>query len=133
LGICRYTVFSNFLGVSMMIKERVIVMNGSRLLEKEDDANKWKVAKVEDAGALRAGIYNIHNAVKADKKTQSDGQILHVDREFVYQMVSKDRFVKHDIKDFDKAPTVGSSVKVEYAQNAKASFTNSGAKKSRSR
>ena len=92
-------------------------MNGSPLLEKEDSQKQWKVHKVEPAGTLRAGIYNIYNAQEASKSKATEGIVVHSDKNFVYQMEAKNKFVKHSAKSFESIPKVGTNVSIQYTNN----------------
>jgi hypothetical protein len=94
------------------MKQRLVVMNGQRLVQSEQ-GREWKTDKVEKAGSLKPGIYNIHLAVQADKSTAQDGVIMHADREYVYQKAGK-TFVKHDRANFDKVPDIGSNARIQY-------------------
>lgn len=116
-----------------MNKERVIVMNGSRLLEKEDSQKQWKVEKVEQAGALRAGIYNIYNAQEASGDKSTEGIIVHSDKDFVYQMEAKNKFIKHSSKSFESKPVVGTNVSIEYTNKGIAQSVVKGVSRSRGR
>ncbi len=115
-----------------MTKERVIVMNGSRLLEQATTNDKWAVKNVEDAKGIRAGIYNIYTATES-QTGESSGQIIHADKNFAYQMVGKNRFLKHATKVFDKSPEVGKNVTISYENNGKAKVAEASVKQSRSR
>lgn len=116
----------------MQNKERVLVMNGQRLLEMEV-SNKWAVKEVKPADGLKPGIYNIYNAVAADKTSTTNGVVLHVDKNNLYQMTGKDKFVKHDVRDFQTVPTVGNHVEISYSSGQASSVLVSGLSKSRSR
>lgn len=97
-----------------MAKERVLVMNGSRLLEQEV-GSKWAVKDVKPAEGLKPGIYNIYNAKAANKSESTTGTILHVDQDVIYQMVGKDKFIKHNKADMVSAPSVGVHVEIDYS------------------
>jgi hypothetical protein len=94
------------------IKQRLLVMNGQRLVQSEQDG-QWHTDKVEKAGMIKPGIYNIHLSVQADKTKTYDGVILYVDKNNVYQQVGKS-FFKHDRTAFDKAPEIGSNSCIKY-------------------
>lgn len=94
------------------MKQRLLVMNGQRLVQSEQ-GGQWKTDKVEKAGTLKPGIYNIHLSSQADKAKTQDGVIVYVDREHVYQQVGKS-FLKHDRVDFDHAPDIGSHLNIKY-------------------
>lgn len=94
------------------MKIRILVMNGQRLVQSEQGA-QWNTEKVEKAGAVKAGIYNIHLAAVADKSKSHDGPIIYADKEHVYQQTGRS-FVKHDLADFDKVPEIGGNSSVKY-------------------
>jgi len=98
------------------MKQRLLVMNGQRLVQSEKEG-QWATDKVEKAGLLKPGIYNIYLAIQADKANAHDGVILHLDRTHVYQQVGKS-FVKHDLADFVKVPDIGINSSIKYAQGA---------------
>lgn len=52
------------------MKERLLVMNGQRIVQAEKDG-AWTNQKVDKAGALKPGIYNLYTAQAADKKSIS--------------------------------------------------------------
>jgi hypothetical protein len=97
------------------IKQRLLVMNGQRLLQSEQ-GGQWNTDKVEKAGTIKPGIYNIHLSAQADKAQTYDGVILYADKNNVYQQVGKN-FVKHDLSAFDKAPEIGSNSSIKYDNN----------------
>jgi hypothetical protein len=94
------------------VKQRLLVMNGQRLVQSEQ-GSEWNTEKVEKACALKPGIYNIYLASPADKGTATDGPIVHVDKDHVYQQAGKG-YIKHSRAEFDKVPDIGSSLKVSY-------------------
>lgn len=98
------------------MKQRLLVMNGQRLVQSEKEG-QWATDKVEKAGLLKPGIYNIYLAIQADKANAHDGVILYFDRTHVYQQVGKS-FVKHDLADFVKVPDIGINSSIKYAQGA---------------
>ncbi|WP_232422343.1 KfrB domain-containing protein [Methylosarcina fibrata] len=51
---------------------------GQRTLQNEQDG-AWTNQKVDKAGALKPGIYNLYLAEQADKTKRYDGVIVHVD------------------------------------------------------
>ena len=97
------------------IKQRLLVMNGQRLLQSEQ-GGQWKTDKVEKAGTIKPGIYNIHLSAQADKANTYDGVILYADKNNVYQQIGKN-FVKHDRTAFDKVPEIGSNSSIKYDNN----------------
>ena len=90
-------------------------MNGQRLVQSEQ-GGLWNTDKVEKAGMIKPGIYNIHLSDQADKANTYDGVILYADKNNVYQQVGKN-FVKHDRTAFDKAPEMGSNSSIKYDNN----------------
>lgn len=98
------------------MKQRLLVMNGQRLVQTEKEG-QWATDKVEKAGPVKPGIYNIHLAVEADKAKTHEGMIVHHDRTHIYQQTGKS-FVKHALSDFDKVPEIGSNSSIKYEQGA---------------
>jgi hypothetical protein len=94
------------------MKQRLLVMNGQRLVQHEQEG-KWDTVKVEKAGALKPGIYDIHLSVQAEKSKAYDGPILYADKEYVYQQV-RQNYIKHERPAFDKLPELGSHSNVKY-------------------
>ena len=95
------------------MKQRLLVMNGQRLVQSEQ-AGQWTTDKVEKAGLVKPGIYNIHLFTQADKSQTHEGVILHADKTHVYQQVGK-QYVRHDRIDFGKLPEIGSNSSIQYA------------------
>lgn len=94
------------------MKQRLLVLNGYRLLQSQTEG-QWKVDRVEKAGALKAGIYNIYLATPADKVRTHNGVVIHADENFVYQQVGKN-FVQYDRSSFNTLPASGTYVKMRY-------------------
>ncbi len=94
------------------MKQRLLVMNGQKLLQNEQ-GGQWGTSKVDKAAGIKPGIYDIHLAAAADKARSYNGVILHTDGAHVYQQVGK-IFIKHDLKDFAKVPEVGSNSSIKY-------------------
>ena len=89
------------------MKQRLLVMNGSRIVQNEQEG-QWKSEKVDKAGALKPGIYNLYLASRADKAATHSGVIVHADKDNVYQQVGRN-YVMHARADFDKVPEIGSA------------------------
>ena len=70
------------------MKERLLVMNGQRIVQAEKDG-AWTNQKVDKAGALKPGIYNLYTAQAADKKQTHAGVIVHADATNVYQQIGR--------------------------------------------
>ena len=94
------------------MKQRLLVMNGQKLLQSEQ-GGQWATIKVDKAGAIKPGIYNIHLAMPADKAKSHDGLVLHLDMEHLYQQVGK-VFIRHALEDFGNAPDTGSIASIHY-------------------
>lgn len=87
-------------------------MNGQRLVQAAQ-ANGWATQKVDKAGALKPGIYDLYLATPVDKSRTYDGTMLYADSASVYQKVGKD-YIKHQREDFAKIPEPGSAVNIRY-------------------
>lgn len=111
------------------MKQRLLVMNGQRLVQSEQGGS-WHTDKVEKAGQVKPGIYNLYLSVPANKESASDGVIFYNDRDYAYQQCGKD-YVKHSLVHFDRIPTVGSNCRIEY-ENDRAQVSSSANKLSRS-
>jgi cell filamentation protein len=94
------------------MKQRLLVMNGQRLVQSEQ-GGKWMTDKVEKAGLVKPGIYNIYLSSQADKAKSHEGVVVHIDKEHVYQQVGKSFFM-HNRSDFDKLPEVGANSSLKY-------------------
>ena len=94
------------------MKQRLLVMNGQKLLQSEQ-GGEWNTTKVEKAGAVKPGIYNLYLASQPDKLLAYEGLVIHADRDVIYQQVGKG-FVKHDLKDFERLPDLGTALKIAY-------------------
>ena len=71
------------------MKIRLIVMNGQRMIQREEEG-KWQNHKVEKAGAIKPGIYNVYLATPAERrKTYKEGVIVHAEDDAVYQQVGR--------------------------------------------
>lgn len=54
---------------------RLIVMNGQRIVESEEDG-EWKIQEVSKAGKLKPGIYNLYSSQQTDKSKRHVGVIV---------------------------------------------------------
>lgn len=115
-----------------MKKERLVVMNGQKIVQVEEGERDWRVEKVEKAHGIRPGYYNLYSAVSADKTAPTDGIVLHVDGEGVYQLVGK-QVVRHSAKEFDKVPDYGAAATIQYKEGRAAASTPQQAKRGISR
>ena len=110
------------------MKERLLVMNSQRVVQHED-GGKWQNKKVERAGNMKPGVYNLYLASQADKSKTYDGVILYADKDVVYQQADKN-IIKHNRSDFDEAQEIGRNSKIRY-DHGKAIVSDSSAKLSR--
>ena len=113
------------------MKVRLLVMNGQRIVQVEQ-GGEWTNQKVDKAGEIKPGIYNLYTAARADKAVRHDGLIVHSDSGDVYQQVGKS-FVKHAREDFDKVPDVGGFGSISYDPQGLASVSAGEVKLARSR
>ena len=101
------------------MKLRVIVMNGQRIVEAEEDG-VWKVLEVSKAGKLRAGIYNLYLSQLADKTKHYNGIVVHSTDEYLYQQ-SYNSIISHLRSDFyQMLPKNGTLKKIVYDTQGKA-------------
>ncbi len=114
------------------MKQRILVMNGQRIVQSDQGAGAWTNEKVEKAGALKPGMYNLYMAQPADKAGSHDGVIVHTDPQRVYQQTGK-RFVMHARDDFDSVPAIGTKKSITYDAQGKAQVAAMTAQRSRSR
>ena len=103
--------------------ERVVVMDGSRLHEKRF-GGQWIAQKVDPAGMLPKGIYQLDTAAKADPHATAEyrGPIVHVDGGRVYQQHGG-KIVAHDKSRFPDPPRIGEQARIDY-QDGQALLTN---------
>ena len=97
------------------MKERLLVMNGSRIVQAEESGG-WVNKKVDRAGELKPGIYNIYNARKAMAGVEYAGAIVHADKDSVYQQTAKAEFVRHQADNFERTPKIGDIKTIVYSQ-----------------
>lgn len=98
-----------------MKKERLVVMNGQKIVQVEKSPNEWTVEKVEKANGIRPGYYNLHGAEAVDKTKSVEGVVLHSDADAVYQLEGR-AVIKHSAEDFDKVPDSGSAMTINYVE-----------------
>ena len=99
----------------MDTKERLVVSNGSKRIETEDNG-QWTAYRVQDKGNLQNGVYPLHEAksIKPDSKGQHVGTIIHVDKNSVYQDQGDKGIAKFDRHAFSKAPEIGRAATINY-------------------
>ncbi len=95
------------------MKNRVLVINGQRVVQNKQTTGDWEVTQVDKAGELSPGIYNIYLATIADKSKKYDGFIIHVDQKYVYQKADK-QFIKYDYSHFEKPLVPGTIKRIAY-------------------
>ena len=101
-----------------MMKLRLIVMNGQRIVEIEEDGD-WKIQEVGKAGKLKPGIYNLFSSQQADKSERYDGIIVHSAGSYIYQQVGE-IIVMHSLSDFyETLPDIGTSNSIVYDAQGK--------------
>lgn len=94
-------------------------MNGQRIVQTEQEGT-WINKKVDKAITLKPGIYNLYTAQPVDKGKPSEGVVVHVDQEDIYQQTSKNNFILHSRKDFNLVPDIGISNTISYNDDGKA-------------
>ena len=94
------------------MKVRLIVMNGQRIVQHEEEG-KWQNYKVEKAGTLKPGIYNIYLARPAEKNKSYEGVIVHAEDGTIYQQVGRG-FVVHSRDHLDGVPAIGGAYRIEH-------------------
>ena len=100
------------------MKQRLLVMNGQRIVQTEQ-MGAWKNQKVDKAGEIKPGIYNLYLAQNADKSRSYDGVVIHTSGDAIYQQVGKN-CVTHARLDFDRVPEVGKLKIIRYSAEGKA-------------
>ncbi len=103
------------------MKQRLLVMNGQRIFQTHQ-GGAWTNQKVDKAGELKPGFYNLFMAKEADKGRRHDGMIVHSDSDKVYQKIGKN-FVMHARSCFDKVPDIGSVKSITYDTQGKANVS----------
>ena len=89
-------------------------MNGQKVVQTEQAPGAWKIQSVERAGSLKPGIYNLYKAQPADHSKTYSGNIVHADKDCVFQEIDRNTFIVHDRKNFDKVPELGSVQTIRY-------------------
>ena len=101
---------------------KIAVLNGSRQVDQVVQG-EWVTQKVLPEAGLPKGIHQLADATSAAKNVHPQtygGQVLHVDKQSVYQFGNKG-IVRHDRKIFDQAlegkdPVVGKCYEVAYSR-----------------
>lgn len=92
--------------------QRVVVMNGQRLVQSEHHG-QWRTDKVDKAGQLKPGLYQLDAALPVDQSKIHPGVIIFVDRQFVYQQAGM-TLLSHAVRDFELPPRAGTSMQIAY-------------------
>lgn len=107
------------------MKLRVIVMNGQRIVEAEEDGD-WKIQEIGKAGKLRPGIYNLNASQQADKSKRYYGVIVHSADSCIYQQ-AEGIIVTHSQSDFfETLPEIGTNKTIVYDALGKAKVPKAG-------
>ena len=107
------------------MKLRLIVMNGQRIVEIEEDG-VWKIQEVGKAGKLKPGIYNLFSAQQADKSKRYLGVIVHSADGYIYQQVGE-IIVTHSQSDFfETLPEIGTKKSIVYDALGKVKVSEAG-------
>ena len=107
--------------MELQMKHRLLVMNGQRITQINQDG-VWRNIKVDKAGPLKPGIYNLYIAQKVDKAKRYDSMVVYADGNNVYQQVGKS-IVMHARSDFDRVPEVGLPKCISYDDHGNAVVT----------
>lgn len=100
------------------MKYRLLVMNGQRILEAER-AGTWIRVRVEEAGAVSPGLYNLYLARPGVAPRTYEGPVLHDDGARVYQY-TRSGMIAHRREKLDKLPAPGASVVIHYEADGRA-------------
>lgn len=98
-----------------MTKQRLLVMNGQKIIQTEQAPGDWHVEKVEKAHGIKPGYYNLHSALEADKAAKYVGPVVHTDQDYLYQQNGVG-LVRHARDSFDILPEVGAHTTIAYTQ-----------------
>lgn len=89
-----------------MMKTRLVVMNGQRVLQAEE-AGQWVNERIQKAGiGVDAGIYDLYLSVELPVGQVGSGIIIHTDKNHIYQYDGK-KIIKYDKNNFSQKLTVG--------------------------
>ncbi|MBX9915540.1 MAG: conjugal transfer protein TraO [Pseudomonadaceae bacterium] len=105
------------------MKQRLVVMNGQRIVQTTPPGTEsFEAASnnvIGKASGLKPGVYSLYSALPADKQQSYSGQLIHADKESVYQKTGVN-IIKHNRVDFDKVPEIGSVLSIGYSAQGKA-------------
>jgi hypothetical protein len=100
----------------MESKERLVVSNGSKRIERVDENSQWEAYKVEGKGNLSNGVYALHQAkaIRSDSKGMYAGTIIHTDKNSVYQDLGDKGIARFDRNAFSQTLEVGRFTAIQY-------------------
>lgn len=98
------------------MKQRILVLNGQRLIERWED-EEWKTTKVAKAEELKGGVYNIFTARDGNKNQVTQGILVHATKDEIF-LKGNYGFMKFDITEDTKIPAIGSHVNLSYDQDS---------------
>lgn len=96
-----------------VLKQRLLVMGGERILQNENEPGKWQPYDISAAQGIKAGIYNLFSAGAADKGKAYNGPVLHIDPHSVFQH-DGGRCIRHERSAFQTLPEIGESKRISY-------------------
>jgi hypothetical protein len=102
------------------MRKRVVALNGYKVLQAEQGA-AWTNERVEKAGAVRPGVYELFAAVSSDRSTPAQGPLVIVEDGLLYQSTAAG-LVAHACADFASVPSPGATGTVAYDADSRASF-----------
>ena len=101
--------------MTQTIKQRILVMNGQRLVQAEE-GGQWVTQKVVGkAGNLKPGIYSAYLAKDAEQALQHSGVVFHSDDKYVY-MLEEQGVTRHPMDAFVARPEIGLPVSITYEE-----------------
>jgi hypothetical protein len=101
------------------MKLRMIVMNGQRIVETEEDGD-WKCQEIGKAGKLKPGIYNLYLSQQADKSKRYTGVITYFSENYIYQQTDKNLVMHTRFDFFEMLPEIGTKKSIVYDAQGKA-------------
>lgn len=105
---------STLLSATRGSEEKLVVSNGSKRIVRNSGDNNWIASRVDSAGRLSPGVYELHKAMPARvEDTTYSGTILHVDERHVYQQTTGS-ITRHERAAFATLPEIGRRIRVAY-------------------
>ncbi|MDZ5459299.1 KfrB domain-containing protein [Azohydromonas lata] len=102
------------------MRKRLIVMNGHRVLQAEQES-EWVNERVEKANGLAPGLYDLFDARPADRIAPTDGVLLMLEDGLVYQQTQAG-LVSHELAKFAETPSFGVDGTITYSAEGRAAF-----------